>query len=78
MTFWTGAAVGAAAMYFLDPQHGSQRRATALDTYERLRPTVAAHDRPTRVAVCFQDATCLDTPFHSWNPDGCSAARARS
>jgi hypothetical protein len=42
MMFWTGVAVGATAMYFFDPQNGSHRRAAARETYERLRPTVAA------------------------------------
>ena len=42
MMFWTGVAVGATAMYFFDPQNGSHRRATARETYQRLRPAVAA------------------------------------
>ena len=42
MMFWTGVAIGATAMYFLDPQNGTHRRAIARETYERLRPTVAA------------------------------------
>jgi hypothetical protein len=42
MKFWTGVAVGAAAMYFLDPVQGDQRRAMAREKYERLRPTVTA------------------------------------
>jgi hypothetical protein len=43
MRFLTGVAVGAAAMYFFDPQQGAQRRARAQDAYRRqLRPTIDA------------------------------------
>ncbi len=40
--FLTGVTVGATAMYFLDPQHGGQRRAMARETYRRLRPKIDA------------------------------------
>lgn len=51
MNLWIGAAVGAAAMYFLDPQHGDRRRRSALQTYERLRPTIATRMEAAEPAV---------------------------
>ena len=41
MGFWTGVAVGVAAVYFLDPEHGAQRRAMAREKYEQIRPSIS-------------------------------------
>jgi len=49
--FFTGVAVGAGAMYFLDPQHGVHRRARARETYWRLRPTINAGVEAAEPAV---------------------------
>ena len=51
MGFWIGAANGAAAMYFLDPEHGAQRRAHAREWLERVRPTVALRMETAQPAV---------------------------
>src|SRR5690349_20223603 len=41
MRFWIGAAAGAAAMYYLDPEHGERRRTVARGQLDRLRPAMA-------------------------------------
>src|SRR5687768_9000744 len=41
MRFWIGAAAGAAAMYYLDPELGERRRTVAREQLDRLRPAVA-------------------------------------